>query len=260
MSYLLVIANKTYSSWSMRLWVIMTHLDIPFEEKVLPSQNTGDVRQAEYLRYSPPGKLPCLHHLPSPDTNNNNEDGSNSKISKAIIVWDSLAIVEYLAELEPTRLFWPPTTDREARAFARSAAAEMHASFLTIRDEISCHMALRIHLSHEAASTSLLADLRRLDELWVEGLRRFGGPWIAGTQFCTADAFFAPMATRLRTFGIMDWVSAPAREYAGRLLEVPAVKRWVAEALQEQFRNEWKEQDCIRGRKVLADLREISKE
>lgn len=241
MSCLLVIANKNYSSWSMRIWVLMAHFDIPFQEKVLYYHQTDGKPQPNFLEFSPHGKVPCLHHTVIPE-------------EKPLIVWDSLAITEYLADTNPTVPIWPATL--EARTFARCAAAEMHSSFTALRDELSYNLAMRIELQPDDASEGLLADLRRMDTLWKEGLRRFGGPYIGGREFCAADAFFVPVAARLRTFVGMEAVmSEEGREYARTLSAVPAVERWVEGALAETQINEWKEDDCIRGRKVLEGLR-----
>ncbi|SPO01396.1 uncharacterized protein DNG_04072 [Cephalotrichum gorgonifer] len=176
MTYSLYIGNKRYSSWSMRPWVLLKALDVPFEEKL--NLFKPGIRQPEFLSFSPSGKVPCLH------------DNTTS-----VVVWDSLAICEYIAESHPGA--WP--TDTRARAFARSAAAEMHSGFSSIRNECGMNVGMRITLA--SPSEGLKDDLRRLNELFNEGLEKFGGPWIAGKEFTIADAMFAPISSRCKTNG-----------------------------------------------------------
>ncbi|EFQ31483.1 glutathione S-transferase domain-containing protein [Colletotrichum graminicola] len=226
MGLVLFIANKRYSSWSMRPWVLLKALDVPFEER-LQTFAPGH-RQPAFLSFSPTGKVPTL------------VDGD-------VTVWDSLAIVEYIAEAHPAA--WP--RDRAARAFARCAAAEMHSGFEAIRDQCSMNVALRIDLGGPP-DAALQRDLDRLDRLWTDGLGRFGGPFLAGGEFTAADAFFAPVATRVRTFGLR--LSEPAMAYVETLLGHPAVKQWVEEGIAETMREPTHEEDALRGRKVLQDL------
>ncbi|KAK2008267.1 glutathione S-transferase domain-containing protein [Colletotrichum eremochloae] len=226
MGLVLYIANKRYSSWSMRPWVLLKALDIPFEER-LQTFAPGH-RQPAFLSFSPSGKVPTL------------VDGD-------VTVWDSLAIVEYVAEAHPAA--WP--RDKAARAFARCAAAEMHSSFEAIRDQCSMNVALRVDLGGPP-DAALQRDLDRLDQLWTDGLARFGGPFLTGGEFTAADAFFAPVATRIRTFGLR--LSDPAMAYVETLLGHPAVKQWVEEGIAETMREPSHEEDVLRGRKVLQDL------
>ncbi|MCK0713604.1 glutathione S-transferase family protein [Chromohalobacter sarecensis] len=228
MDYQLYIANKNYSSWSMRPWVLMTACDITFEEILTPF--AGTAIQHAFREFSPTGKVPCLKH-------------------NDVLVWDSLAIIEYLAEAHPG--VWP--ADKQARAWARSACAEMHSGFMALRDECSMNCGLRIELG--TPSPALEKDLTRLAELWAEGLDRFGGPWLAGEAFGAVDAFYAPVAVRYRTYGLT--LSAQASDYAERLLEHPAVRSWVEQGIQEPWRDEAHEQDCLRGRRILADSRQV---
>ncbi|WYZ41268.1 hypothetical protein EsH8_V_000163 [Colletotrichum jinshuiense] len=226
MGFILYIGNKRYSSWSMRPWVLLKALDIPFEERLqifAPGR-----RQPAFLAFSPSGKVPTLL------------DGDTT-------IWDSLAIAEYIAEAHPRA--WPE--DKVARAFARSAAAEMHTGFEAIRDQCSMNVALRIDLGGPP-DAALQRDLDRLGELWADGLARFGGPFLAGAEFTAVDAFFAPVATRIQTFGLP--LPEPALAYAQRLLEHPAVKQWVEEGIAETAREPGHEEDVLRGRKVLKDL------
>ncbi|KAL0942896.1 glutathione s-transferase [Colletotrichum truncatum] len=227
MGYVLYIANKRYSSWSMRPWVLLKALDIPFEERL--QTFVAGRRQPAFLSFSPSGKVPTL------------VDGDTT-------VWDSLAIVEYIADSYPAA--WPQ--DKAARAFARCATAEMHSSFDAIRDQCSMNVALRIDLCGPP-DAALQRDLDRLDELWTDGIKKFGGPWLAGKEFSAADAFFAPPATRIQTFGL-KLKSPEAVAYVERLLEHPAVKQWIEEGIAETAREPDHEEDAVRGRKILKDL------
>jgi len=167
--YDLYIANKNYSSWSLR------ELSIAFNERLL-AFGRHDLWKA-FREVSPPGKVPCL-------------------VDQGTAVWESIAIVEYLAERHTG--VWP--VNPAARAWARSAAAEMHAGFSALRSQCSMSCGVRIRL-HEIAAP-LKADLARIGVLWNEGLRRFGGPFLAGKEFCGVDAFFAPVAFRIQSYGL----------------------------------------------------------
>jgi len=224
--YRLFIANRNYSSWSLRPWVLMRTLGIAFDEEVrwfAPGSN----REA-FRAFAPNGTVPCLHDGPA-------------------VVWDSLAIVEYLAERHAG--VWP--VDAAARAWARCAAAEMHGGFSTLRNicGMSCGVRVRLH----AVPPALAQDIARIDELWCEGLRRFGGPFLAGGAFSAADAFFAPVAFRVRGYGLA--LSGPAMAYAGRLLALPAMREWHAAALAETQREPGHEAEVLAAATVIEDLR-----
>ncbi|MGC4027321.1 MAG: glutathione S-transferase family protein [Steroidobacteraceae bacterium] len=224
--YELIIANKNYSSWSMRPWVLMRAVDIPFTERLLPfhlNHGAGDFR-----RFSPTGRVPCL-------------------VDGELRIWDSLAITEYLAERHAQ--VWPPAA--AARAFARSAAAEMHSGFGALRSHCSVNIGLRLRLRTQPPE--LGKDLSRLQELWAEGLSRFGGPWLAGDRFTAADAFYAPVATRVQTWNLE--VDATSRGYAERLLAHPAVKEWIDAGVRETFRDEGHDRECLAHAELLQDLR-----
>ncbi|KAM0745344.1 hypothetical protein ACQRIT_000728 [Beauveria bassiana] len=227
MSYSLYIGNKRYSSWSMRPWVLFKAAGIPFEERLQIFKPTQ--RQPEFVAFSPTAKVPCLH------------DGTSTTV-----VWDSLAICEYVAESHPA--VWP--SDRAARAFARSAAAEMHSGFPAIRDQCSMNVGLRIEFG--PVGEDLQKELDRMAALFSEGLDKFGGPWIAGPTFSVADAFYAPIASRIKTFGLS--IPGKAGQYIDRLFEHPAVQQWINEGIAERSREPFHEADCIRGRKILQDL------
>lgn len=219
------IANKNYSSWSLRPWVLLSELGVPFEERmhVFAEGSNWETFRA----FSPNGRVPCLH------------DGD-------VVVWDSLAIAEYIAERHPA---WPQ--EAHARAWARSAAAEMHSGFGALRQQcsMSCGQRVRLHESGPA----LLADIARIDELWREGLQRFGGPFLAGPQFTVVDAFYAPVAFRIQTYGLA--MGAEASAYATRLLARPSTQRWYLEALVEPWRDMVHEQEIASLGTVTQDLR-----
>lgn len=224
--YQLIIANRNYSSWSMRPWVLMRALGIGFTELQLAFHlNHGD---GAIAKFSPSARVPCL------------VDGETR-------VWDSLAIVEYLAERHPG--VWP--SQAPVRAWARSAAAEMHSGFQALRNECSMSVGVRIRLRSQ--SPALLTDLARMGALWKDGLERHGGPWLGGARFTAVDAFFAPVATRIQTYGLS--VAAPAAEYGKRLLEQAAVKEWIDAGLRETWREEGHERDCLANGDLVQDLR-----
>ncbi|HMA11435.1 MAG TPA: glutathione S-transferase family protein [Steroidobacteraceae bacterium] len=224
--YELFIGNKNYSSWSMRPWVLMRQLGIAFKEQLRPFHlNKGE---GDFRRFSPTGRVPLLVH-------------------GDLRVWDSLAITEFLAERHPG--VWPAPAD--ARAFARCAAAEMHSGFGTLRNECSMSVGVRIRL--QRVSDGLRADLARLDALWGEGIERFGGPFLAGTQFTAADAFFAPVATRIQTYGLP--VTERAGRYAALLLQQAAVAEWIVGGIAETFRDAPHEQEILASGELLQDLR-----
>jgi glutathione S-transferase len=223
--YTLHIGNKNYSSWSLRPWILLTELGIPFEERV---HVFGPTFAARTEAGSPTGKVPCLH------------DGAR-------IVWDSAAIAEYLAERHPG--VWP--ADADARAWARSAAAEMHSGFATLRDICSMNCGLRVKL--HSRPEALQRDLDRISELWGEGLERFGGPFLAGKAFGAVDAFFCPVAFRVQGYGLE--LAPPAAAYVRRLLALPGMKRWYEAGLAEPWRDPDHENDIARVGVVTADLR-----
>lgn len=225
--YDLHIANKNYSSWSLRPWVLMTALDIPFTEHMHFFQPGG---QNRFDTFSPSALVPCL------------VDGETT-------VWDSLAIVEYLYEAHPA--VWP--TARAARAYARSAAAEMHSGFGTLRSICSMTVGQRIKL-HDTPP-ALVRDLARLDTLWNHGFTHFGGPYLAGDAFTAVDAFFAPVAFRVQTYGLGFDLSDTARAYIDRLLALPALVKWYNEALKETERDADHEASQARVGEVIEDLR-----
>jgi glutathione S-transferase len=222
----LYIANKNYSSWSLRPWVLMQELSIPFEEKIVPFAEGSNWE--DFRVFSPNGKVPCLH-------------------DDELVVWDSLAIAEYLAEKHNG--IWPE--DPTARAFARAAAAEMHSGFSALRQDCPMNCGLRIQLND--VSFDLQHDVDRIDELWCEGLSRFGGPFLTGAKFTAVDAFFAPVAFRINTFSIP--LSEKALGYANHLLALDSMRNWEAAALKEPWREIEHEQEILAAGTLLADYR-----
>lgn len=222
----LYIANKNYSSWSLRPWVLMQELSIPFDEEIRPLVE-GSCWDA-YREFSPNGRVPCLH------------DGGT-------VVWESLAIVEYLAERH--KGVWPQ--DETARSWARCAASEMHAGFSALRNE--CPMCCGVRVEMNSISPALQHDLDRLDELWSEGLNRFGGPFLAGENFCAVDAFFAPVAFRIQTYHLRLGDTAAA--YAQRLLNLGSMRDWYDAGLLESWREVSHDQEIADAGTVIEDLR-----
>lgn len=221
----LYIGNKRYSSWSMRPWVLLRSLGIPFEEQLIPfDTDNGNPALAEI---SPTGKVPALQ-------------------DRDILVWDSLAIIEYLGErLE----VWPD--DVRARSWARCAVSEMHSGFSALRDE--CSMSCRLVINHGSPSGALKKELYRIDELWREGLMTFGGPWLAGERFSAVDAYYAPVAVRLRGYNLN--LSRRCMAYADRLLAHEAIDSWVSAGIAEDIEDQPHVDDCVRGRHVVKDRR-----
>jgi glutathione S-transferase len=224
--YTLHIANKNYSSWSLRPWVLLKELGIPFAEAF--HRFEADKGGRSFSHFSPNGKVPLL------------VDGD-------VNVWDSLAIAEYVAEAHPQ--VWP--ADRTARAWARSAAAEMHSGFSELRNVCGMNVGVRAEL--KTITPALHADLVRMEELWADGLSRFGGPFLAGEHFTAADAFFCPVAYRVQTYGLP--MGEKARGYAFRLLTLDSMIGWSRAALAENFRDHSHEDELHIHATVTEDHR-----
>ena len=224
--YTLYIGNKNYSSWSLRPWILMKARRIDFEEKLF--QFDAGSSWKTFRTFSPSGKVPCL------------VDGD-------IVVWDSLAIAEYLAERHPG--VWP--ADAKARAFARCTAAEMHSGFAALRTQ--CGMSCGIRVNLHRIDDALQRDLSRISELWNEGLQRFGGPFLVGKEFTAADAFYAPVAFRIQTWS--PPLDDTANAYAQRLLALPAMREWYENALAETWRDIPHEEEILQWGEIVEDLR-----
>ncbi len=203
--YKLYIGNKNYSSWSLRGWLVMRLSGAPFEE--IGVQLTGTGYSAANLAFSPSGMVPAL------------QDGDAT-------VWDSLAIAEYLAERHPG--MWP--ADPAARAWARSISAEMHSGFGALRNDMT--MCIKERVDVRPWSAALTANIARVTALWNESRRRYAGagPFLCGT-FSIADAFYAPVAYRFRTYDVDP--QGAAGDYARNLLAHPLMREWEKAALAE---------------------------
>lgn len=225
-TYVLITANRNYSSWSLRPWVLLRALDIPFTDRIEPF--TRPVNYAEFRSFSPSGQVPAL--IDGPRT-----------------IWDSLAIVLYLADRHPA--VWPQ--DPEARAFAQCVVCEMHAGFAALRSD--CTMNVGVRVKPRPASAALVRDVARVREILEQGLAAFGGPWLAGPEFTAADAFYAPVAFRIRTYGLD--VGPAAQAWVDRMLAHPAMLDWEAQALAETWREAEHEAELAAAGEIVADYR-----
>ncbi len=212
----LLIGNKNYSSWSMRPWVLMRQFGIPFDEVMLrfDSFKPGSVFKNRVLAVSPAGRVPVLVD------------------DEGVVVWDTLAIAETLAERFPEHAIWP--RDSRARARARSLCAEMHAGFSALRSH--CPMNIEAKLPDVgqrvmAEQPAAVADLARIVQMWTEALEASGGPFLFGA-FSNADAYYAPVAMRLRTYELP--VPAAIAGYVDRLQRSEGVAAWIQAALAER--------------------------
>lgn len=222
----LITANRNYSSWSLRPWVLMKTLDIPFVDEVQPF--AAPVNYDAFRAFSPTGQVPALI------------DGERT-------VWDSLGITLYLADRYPA--VWPEAGD--ARGWAMCATAEMHAGFAVLRN--ACTMNVGVRVAPHTPGAALAKDIARLAELWGEGLSRFGGPFLAGKQFTAVDAFFAPVAYRVRTYGLD--VGQAGQAWVEMMLALPAMRQWEDEALAESWREDSHEAELAAAGRIIADYR-----
>lgn len=209
MSLTLVIANKCYSSWSFRPWILMRHLDIPFEEVVVPLAEPAT--HDALVLHTPSGKAPCLH------------DGD-------LTLWDSLSIIEYLAETFPELPVWPK--ERRARAEARSLAAEMHSGFMELRAQMP--MNLRRKVQKLEPTSGAVADVARVEQAFARAREQFGrgGDFLFGA-FSAADAMFAPVVNRLHIYDVA--VTPLTRTYMDRMMALPAWQDWSRQAALEPW-------------------------
>lgn len=220
----LVIGNKNYSSWSFRPWIAMKAAGIPFEERVIPLYEPGSREQV--LRYSPAGKVPILL------------DGDTA-------IWETTAILEYVAERFPKAELWPRETS--ARAHARSVAAEMHAGFQALRK--ACPMNMWLPPKLRPQSEEVTENVRRINAIWWDCLQRYGGPFLFGA-FGAADAMYAPVVSRFHSYGIL--VSPKCHAYMDAVMALPAWREWEAAARKEIWimRNNEPDWPLVRGVKV----------
>lgn len=224
MTYTLVTANRNYSSWSLRPWLLMKVLGIAFTDRIEPFTAPSN---PQFLSFSPTAKVPVL-------------------IDGARTIHDSLAIALYLAERHDG--VW--STDPDARAWAMSAVAEMHSGFGALRND--CTMNVGVRVRPKSMSHALKAEVARIAAIFGEGLDRFGGPWLAGAVFTVVDAFFASVAYRVRTYGL-DVGAGQA--WVDRIIAHPAMQQWEAEALAETWREDAHEAELAACGVVLSDYR-----
>jgi glutathione S-transferase len=211
----LYIGNKNYSSWSMRPWVLMTNAGIVFEEALLrfDSMNEGSEFKTAISKLSPVGKVPLL-------------------VDDGLVIWDTLAIAEYLAEKYPEKSLWP--TERTSRARARSICAEMHSGFSALRN--ACMMNIEASLPEVGAlvlrdNAPVRADVQRIESMWSGLFEEHSGPFLFGKNFTIADAYYAPVCMRFKTYSLSQ--SGEINAYIERVCKSPGVAQWIAAALIE---------------------------
>ena len=226
MSYTLITANRNYSSWSLRPWVLMKALGIAFEDRIEPFSQ--DSNYESFRKFSPTGQVPCL-------------------IDDGVTIWDSLGITMYLADRHDS--VWP--TDPAARAWAMCAVAEMHGGFSALRGD--CTMNVGVRVKPNPMRPALVRDVARIAELWAEGLSKFGGPFLVGPKFTAADAFFAPVAYRVRTYDLD--VGSAGKAWVNMILSLPAMQTWESEALAESWREVGHEAELAACGSITADYR-----
>ena len=225
MAYTLVTANRNYSSWSLRPWLLLRALGITFADRLEPF--TKPDNYAEFRAFSPTGQVPVLL------------DGDRT-------VWDSLGIALYLADRHDG--VWP--ADAAACAFAQCVVAEMHGGFSALRNH--CTMNVGVRVAPGPMAPALRRDVARVAELLAEGLDRFGGPWLAGPAFTAADAFYAPVAFRIRTYGLDV---GRGQAWVDQVLAHPAMQDWERAALAESWREESHEAELAAAGTITADYR-----
>lgn len=210
----IVVGNKKYSSWSLRGWLGVKLAGAPYEEVVVALDMPDTAENIR--RHAPSGRVPAL------------VDGD-------LTVWDSLAICEYLHEKFPDRGLWP--AESKARAEARSVSAEMHSGFANLRND--CSMRIVEERPRKPLRPETQAEVDRIVEIWNAALKKSGGPYLFGKAPCIADAFYAPVVSRFRTYSIP--VSGAARQYCETIWKWPALQEWVAAARAETLRAKFHE-------------------
>ncbi len=216
----LYIGNKNYSSWSMRPWVMLTNAGIAFDEVMLrfDSFAPGSAFRTAIDKISPVGKVPCL-------------------VDDGLVVWDTLAIAEYVAEKYPDKKHW--SVDVKHRARARSICAEMHSGFSALRS--ACMMNIEASLPEVGAlvlrdKPAVRADVARVETIFSELLAQHGGPYLFGSQFTIADAYYAPVCMRFKTYALSQ--RQDVNDYLERLRAAPGVAQWIAAAVvEDDFRD-----------------------
>lgn len=210
----LFLANKRYSGWGLRTWLLMRHFEIKFEQTVIPLYT--DEHEEFKTGYPPARQFPVLVVRQS---------------DQQLVIWDSLAIAEFLADAHPDVSFWPP--DIMVRAAARSLCAEMHSGFKALRSKMPVNLA-RSYKSF-VPDDDTRVDIERVCGLWTWARHNFpsNGPFLFGEEFTAADAFFAPVASRLRTYGVK--LGSDDQDYCDQLLGHPAVQKYVNDAKEEPW-------------------------
>ena len=225
MSYTLITANRNYSSWSLRPWVLMKALGIAFTDRLEPFAKPDNY--ADFRKFSPTGQVPVLL------------DGERR-------IADSLAIALYLADRHDG--VWP--ADEAARVFAQGAVAEMHGGFGHLRNDCTMNVGVRVQL--KPMSQGLRRNVARVREIFEDGLSRFDGPWLAGAEFTAVDAFYAPVAFRIRSYGLDV---GEGQAWVDHILTYPAMQQWEAEALAEDWREAGHEEELAAAGVITADYR-----
>ena len=207
--YKLVIANRNYSSWSLRAWLFLTESNVSFEEIRIPMFT--ETWPEEIARYSPAGRVPVL-------------------LVNDITVWDSTAIIEHVRERHPDAVGWPKSA--QMRAHARSISAEIHSGFLAVRDELPQNIRTRNKLDVSQLSESCRKQIARIDEIWTDCRKKYGrsGDWLFG-DFSLADIMFTPVALRFVTYSIP--VSKGSQEFVDAVCRSKTVQTWIAAAQAE---------------------------
>lgn len=216
----LLIGNKNYSSWSLRPWILLKHFNIEFSERLLLL--SGEGWKENLIKHTPTGYVPAL-------------------IDGDLAIAETIAIIEYTADKFPSIPIWP--RDIEQRALARAASAQMHAGFFQIRN--AAPMNLRKNFPNRVNIAEIEQDLAQIEKLWVGLLNNSEGEFLFG-EFCAADAMFAPLATRLRTYSLP--MSEQVEQYVENIHNLPAFKEWKEAALKEKWIVEMDEIDFIQGK------------
>ena len=224
--YRLITANRNYSSWSLRPWVLMKTLQIPFEDEFVTFAGLDNYET--FRRFAPNGMVPVL------------VDGERT-------VWDSLGIVLYLGDRRAP--VWP--AQEEARAWAQCVAAEMHSGFAALRNDCTMNVGVRVRRNRD--SPALKRDVARIAEIFEQGLERFGGPFLAGAEFTAADAFFAPVVFRVRGYALE--LGPKGSAWIERMLNLPAMIEWEEQALGEPYREEGHESELAAVGSIIEDFR-----
>jgi glutathione S-transferase len=205
--FTIYIANKNYSSWSLRGWLLLKHVGVPFNEVLIPLRQA--TTRTEILRHSPSGRVPALRH-------------------GDVTIWESLAIGEYLAERFPEKRLWPENA--EARAVARAVSAEMHSGFAALRSHLPMNM--RSSFPNRGVTPEAQADINRITAAWRDCRKRFGegGPFLFG-HFTVADAMYAPVVSRFRTYKVE--LDEEGQRYGDAIWALPSLQEWLGVARNE---------------------------